>query len=154
MLKEATRYCELIEREGVGAGPELAEQLRLAVAELLVAACGLPSVEPDSDRDVPDVSHQEWHRIYQELGPRLDGDYYWSARPLPFDPERGEPEPTTGSLCDDLADIWKDLTAGLRAREARMTDNDVLWHWKSSFESHWGQHAVDALRVLHALMQA
>ena len=26
-----------------------------------------------------------------------------------------------------------------------MTDNDVLWHWKFSFESHWGQHAVGAL---------
>lgn len=154
MLKEATRYCELIEHEGVVARGDLVEQLRVALGELFVTACRLPTVEPDSDHDVPDVSHQDWHRIYLELGPRLDADYYWSTRPLPFDPARAEPEFTIGSLCDDLADIWQDLTAGLRGRETRMTENDVLWHWKFSFESHWGQHAVDALRVLHALMAA
>lgn len=121
---------------------ELVEQLRLALAELFVAACRLPTVEQDSDHDVPDVSQQERHRIYRELGPRLDADYYWSTGPLPFDPARVEPEPTIGSLCDDLADIWEDLTAGLLGREARMTDNDVLWHWKFSFESHWGQQPL------------
>lgn len=150
MLKEATRYCELIE-EGVVL-PDLVGELRLALAELLVVACRLPAIEPETDHDVPDVSDQEWERTYLTLGPRLAADYYWSVRPLPFEPAQGEPDSTTGSLCDDLADIWRELTAGLRGREAGMAANDVLWHWRFGFESHWGQHAVDALRVLHALM--
>ena len=29
--------------------------------------------------------------------------------------------------------------------------DDVIWHWSSSFETHWGQHAVGAIAALNAL---
>ncbi len=30
--------------------------------------------------------------------------------------------------------------------------NDALWECSFSFETHWGNHATDAIRVLHRLV--
>lgn len=150
MLEEATRYCELVESDGEVSPEDLRDGLLLALTDLLVVAYRLPDAEPDDGEEVPGVAHAEWERIFKHLGSRLEVDLYWSTlQVVPFDPERSDAG--IGSLCDDLADIWRDLVAGLRALSVGISVNEVASEWKSGFESHWGQHAVNALRVLHAL---
>lgn len=150
MLDEATRYCELVESDGEESPEELRDGLLLALAELLVAAYRLPRVDADEGEEVPAVAHSDWERIHQHLGRRLEADLYWATlQVVPFDAEMSDVG--IGSLCEDLADIWRDLVAGLRALRVGVGVNEVAWEWKFGFESHWGQHAVDAVRVLHAL---
>lgn len=152
---EASRYCALIEDEGLR-GASLTNALILALVDLLQVAYRMPAVElaegaPESPDLLPDVSDDEWHQVFRRLGTRLDAGYYWTAGSelLPF--EARAPEPGVGDLRDDLADIWRDLVTGLRGLKSGAAAEDVLWQWQLDFESHWGEHAVDALRVLHAL---
>ncbi len=55
-----------------------------------------------------------------------------------------------GDLDDDLRDIAMDVACGLTIHDQgdAMT---ATWYWRLMFEAHWGAHAVEALRVLHAI---
>ncbi len=70
-------------------------------------------------------------------------EIYWEV----FDPYELD-QPVAGSLSDDLLDVYRDVRGGLALWESRH-DADAIWEWRFSFESHWGDHAVDALRALH-----
>ncbi len=70
---------------------------------------------------------------------------YWEV----FDPFEQD-EPVCCDLIDDLTDIVNDLQYGILEYETGKIGNAVF-EWKLSFDSHWGQHLVDALRVLHAI---
>ena len=55
-----------------------------------------------------------------------------------------------GSLADDLADTYFDLKEGLALQEAGETEpSRVIWEWRFSFDIHWGEHALSALRSLY-----
>ena len=86
----------------------------------------------------------------------------WSATPRPprwsgfgaanlywvmYDPYCDE-APVCGSLDDDFLDTYRDLTRGLRLYDAGHVEA-AGWEWRHSFDWHWGQHAVGALRALH-----
>ena len=70
-----------------------------------------------------------------------------------FDPtDEKENEPTQGWLVDDVADIYADLKEELYKIEQIGTDEaieDGLWQLKFGFTTHWGNHCVNAIRVLH-----
>jgi hypothetical protein len=68
---------------------------------------------------------------------------YWEV----FDPF-AHSEPVGGSLSDDGLDIYKDLRGGLALWDGHSKIAGI-WEWRFFFEIHWGNHAVDALRVLH-----
>jgi hypothetical protein len=74
-------------------------------------------------------------------------DKYWEI----FDPTQQE-EPVSGSLADDLTDIFRDLQKGLAISERGASVSEVLWEWRFSFKFHWGRHAMDALRAIHWLI--
>ncbi len=59
--------------------------------------------------------------------------------------------PVVGDLADDLADIYRDLAAGLALYEAGSVE-DALWHWGFNFQIHWGEHASSAIRALHCYL--
>jgi hypothetical protein len=68
----------------------------------------------------------------------------------PWDPftEEGDKEPL--SLADALADIYGDLMSGLELYDSGRFE-EAAFEWWIAFWSHWGRHAVDAIRVLHLL---
>ena len=75
-------------------------------------------------------------------------DEFWTV----FDPLKlGGEDPVVTTLSDCLADIWRDLKPGLEAMDANREryQNDALWEWTFSFQTHWGRHAIDALRAIH-----
>ncbi len=130
-LLQTLRAPEQVRAEGPRA---LARRLAL----LYAAACDLPlgspgSSEPRRDIDVP-TSFNLGIQLYSTT---LDA----------ADPSSGE---ACGDLDDDLHDIALDLARGLDIHEAGDTPT-ATWLWRFSFESHWGAHAVEALRVLHTL---
>ncbi len=52
-----------------------------------------------------------------------------------------------GSLTDDLSDTYADLQKGLALLD-RGEPEGAVWSWRFSFDAHWGDHLVDALRML------
>ncbi len=56
----------------------------------------------------------------------------------------------SGSLADDLTDIYFELKRGLNMLDAAGMD-EVAHLWEIGFKQHWGQHLVDAERHLYTL---
>jgi hypothetical protein len=91
---------------------------------------------PDLDARFELFSH-----LRDLLGER---DGYW----LEFD-RVGDSAHMTGSLADDLTDIYCELKHGLRLVDSQ--PQRALKGWRDGFEDHWGRHLFDAQRHLSAL---
>ena len=109
----------------------------LALLSLCEKSVRLPKVEPEAE-DIP--VKKDW-----SFAPFGTEHCYWEI----FDPETRE-EPVACSLWDDGEDIGNELMEGCRLFEAGRPQ-EALWHWKFSFETHWGHHAFGALRALYAI---
>lgn len=136
---EAHQFCDFI---GRASSLDLVERLRHARMRLLAlyeAGCMLPTVEPPEGFDA---------------GPRAETpagwpgfgkfDSYWEV----FDPYVEEAL-VAGSLSDDVLDVYLDIRQGLDLWASSAPPAAAIWEWKFGLESHWGDHAVDALRALH-----
>ena len=148
----AEEYCALV--EAPPADPDALHAALLDVlARLYAAALALPLVEPENkDLLLDRPTNDEWTTIYAGLRDVLGWlEYYRSIEPYPVE---ADDEPSTGSLADDLADIWRDVKQGLLALESGTAETDVVWNWRDDFGAHWGRHAVDALAALHKLAWA
>ena len=139
----AAAYCGLIEASGAASTPWLVQ-----VADLLprlhaaVLSLGLTDDE-DVEPLTPDLDAR--FELYTHLRELLgDRDGYW----LEFD-RVGEHRMMTGSLADDLTDIYCELKHGLRVHERH--PHLVGRGWYHGFAAHWGQHLVDAVRHLSSL---
>jgi hypothetical protein len=140
---EAELFAQWAESNMQG-GPDGALAALQRIARLYVAGLQLPESDVgDFDEDAFRVSQTEWREVFNRSA-ILEIDYYNACEPnLDADPEY-----LVGSLADDIADIYCDVCTGLRMYRAghRL---DAAWHWRFSFQSHWGSHAADAIRVLH-----
>ena len=114
----------------------------------------IPDLDPDA-ADLPDtarLTHEQWKEVFDQIQVALDVDYYWTI--TPFDFSGAERVELVGIVADDLADIYRDMKEGLDLLAAGESENDVVWEWRYGFCSHWGKHAVDALRIIHAHVAA
>ena len=152
---EAERYCSLVERAESFERENVALALASALSDVLAAAARLPHVQP-SEADLPGrPTFEDWERCFSALQ-RVLGDWneYWSTLAAfveygPLD-EADHEHAVAKGLVDDLADVWQDLKHGLVALDLGAGENDVTWEWRFGFYQHWGRHATEALRVLHA----
>lgn len=136
-VRAANDFCEF-----VSSVDELGVHERLASARerllvLYAAGAQLPHVEKETDRQAPTYPIPERWAGFE------GHDLYWEV----FDPYECA-EPVAGSLEDDVLDIYGDVRRGLWFWD-KGDMADAVWEWRSSFECHWGDHAVDALRALH-----
>jgi hypothetical protein len=102
-------------------------------------------VDEDDERPEPDdVTDAEWKTVFKR-GAELPFDSYWAAlQPHEFDEEQ---RLRVDSLSDDLADTYRDVLRGLRAyRAARL--GDASHEWRFGHQSHWGQHAANAVAAI------
>lgn len=144
----AEAYCALVEHVEDAERGALVERLAVLLPQLIHAASRLPVLEPDPDTDVPEISHGDWMSRFSALNAKL-GEHadYWTTMRVHGD---AEPEVVNLSLADDLADIWRDLAGGLAVLSANGATSDAVWEWRFNFRNHWGTHAVEALRAIHA----
>ena len=138
----ATRYIDVIDTPSQDQ-VEYLTRIEELLAKLVASAHDLPQVEPTtSEPDSQNIAPPAG--LVDALG---DADIYWDV----LDPTSlaQTPEVTAGSLTDDLGDIYIDLKRGLQLWDSG-NERDALWEWRFRFHSHWGMHAVNALRVVHA----
>lgn len=120
---------------------ETIQELMRLLMKLYLAGLDLPDCECDADDErCGDADATVSVRIDKAIP-----DCYWEV----YDP-RVEEKPVCGSLTDDLSDIARDLRRGMRAYDAGNIGSAVF-EWKLMLDCHWGDHALGALRALHAL---
>jgi hypothetical protein len=137
-VQKATEFCTFIPQAAMLPLGDRMSVARRHLLALYTAALSLPSVEP-TDAAEPARSPEapsDWRGFEKH-------ETYWEV----FDPYELA-DPVAGSLSDDLLDVYRDVRRGLALWEARQHAN-AIWEWRFFFESHWGDHAVDALRALH-----
>jgi hypothetical protein len=139
----ANRYCRLIEASGMGATPWLGEVADL-LPRLHAAVLSLEGAEGEDEEPLtPDLDAR--FELYSHLRGLLgERDGYW----LEFD-RMGEHRAMTGSLADDLTDIYCELKHGLRVED--LHPHLARRCWYLGFANHWGQHLTDAERHMAVL---
>ncbi len=141
LVAVARQYCSLIDRIPAQGGDDWLLPLCGLLPRLHAAVAAL---QDTGGRDIPlelsdlDSRFDLFSRLHRELGRR---DSYW----LEFDQHS-----MSGSLADDLTDIYFELRRGLQLLDALDAD-DVAHLWQAGYRQHWGQHLVDAERHLYSL---
>ena len=114
---------------------------RRLLARLIAGVVELPRERADSE--APDIPAEDQRRVFERFG-RLPFNYYSEC----FDPlVVPAEEPVVADLADDLADVWRDVKAGLLRYDAG-DEAGAAWHWTLHFSAHWGLHATAALYAL------
>lgn len=145
MVEVANDYCALIEHRGDPPGTWL-ETLFGLMPRLHSAVTALSSYNTGDEVPLPRVDLDQRFELYSRLRKLLGArDSYW----LEFDALPEEVH-MTGSLADDLTDIYFDLRHGLEMLDAAWPQR-AAQIWQATYRVHWGQHLVDAERHLYAL---
>ena len=138
------QYCDWVEAEPLDLIKELF-RARVLLAKLYAAALMFPENKDFilAEKEAPNIINIDIvHKRLREL----PFQYYWETLDLfSVAPEA----PGVGDITDDLVDIYRDLKEGLWYFENNLT-TDAAFHWKLSFDAHWGGHAVNALQALHS----
>ena len=143
MAEVATDYCNLIERAAVN-DPDWLQQMAAVLPRLHAAVAALEPEKGDINHSMSpdlDARFELFAHLREMLGNR---DGYW----MEFDVAQDE-QGMSGSLADDLTDIYCELKHGLRLLEQE--PQRAFEDWRCGFQMHWGQHLVDAERHLYEL---
>ena len=144
LISTAREFCTWCRSEPGTASAE-GQKAHSLLARLYADALSLDEpVKYDSDIEAPSVSNEEWKEVYARAA-ALPFQHYSSY----FDPSEVPPEDhEIGDLADDIADIYRDLSAGLALIDAGYVA-EAQWGLRFSFLTHWGRHASGAIRALH-----
>jgi hypothetical protein len=151
----ADQFCFLVDSARNMNRGDLALKIYQLLPSLIGEAIGLPDLESSeygnhAERKKARMSQEHWSELYSLLKEKF-GD--WNLYSQVFDPTKDR-EAIRGSLADDIADIYRDLKEGLILHDSNLAPpNEILWNWRSLFYSHWGPHAMDALRTIHFLLE-
>jgi hypothetical protein len=145
----AATFCDLIEHVHEHTTEETIGRLLSLLPRLLQEATELPALEPLTDVEAPEIGHDLGSERFAAINAVLgEKSAYWTTIGVQAAPE--PPDVVYWWVADDLADIWRDLSGGLQLLAAGGPVADVVWEWRCTFETHWGAHAIEALRALHA----
>jgi hypothetical protein len=148
VAREFTSWCRS------SAGPDAVANARTALIHLVNlyrAGLSLPMDPPcGEDGTRPVIEHlPDARSTVLEHFRSLPFQYYSEVyNPQPV----GSEEPVVGDIHDDLLDIYVDVAKGLAIHDHGDIEN-ADWEWQFSFKTHWGAHAVSAIRVLHCWLE-
>ena len=149
LLKVAAEYCSLIEQVDDNEQDIFPSLIRILPRLHASMQAFVDNKEADCDIQDADLDarFELFSRLRQLLG---DRDGYW----LEFDVRSNE-ECKSGSLADDLTDIYCELKSGLLSLEENTKDQDAaIDDWRCGFKVHWGKHLVDAEKHLYDLQSS
>ena len=144
-IRTASAFCEWCEHPKNTDAQELRVEAMRQISGLYAAALELPVCElPDTGHEADVIPSAFKNQIFKSFG-ALPVNYYREV----FDPSLDNDDPPSiGDVADDLTDMYCDVLSGLSLFE-RGHETDALWHWRFTFDAHWGRHATSALHALH-----
>ncbi len=151
--EKAQEFCLPVESYARFSRKEFLSRIHTSLVDLYAAALRLPEVEweePVGGSLSAEVRHQTvYEPTYRALLGKLGDTATYTEI---FDPFENS-APISGSLADDLADIYADLKDGLRILEQTRSVTSAVWDWRFSFMHHWGiHHLADALKAISWLL--
>jgi uncharacterized protein DUF5063 len=144
----AQRYCRLVTDHRAIPPKRLLANLHQLIPALYASGLRLPTSTTAGDGKHRKLTHREWFQLFRGLRARLGNrDSYREV----FDGyDRKDRDVVRGSLADDLADIFRDLSNGLQCWRAGDRKNAIR-EWRFGVDYHWGEHATSAMRALYWL---
>jgi len=130
------------------------------VSRVIAAAYQLPiienAVDAVDDEDIDAISREEWRQVYERVSKAFrERTCYWTFLQSDSDEDRvaGKGELVSGSLGDDLADIYDALKPILSVwrRQPELLNDSLVNSIRDSFEATWWIDASAALRILHRI---
>jgi len=146
----AEQFFKLIEQETKLDNHEYRCQLHQSLSELYTQSWKLPNLDLQFDSDIKDqLKESNTKDIGKKISEKLGENTIYYEVFDPFHPE--EDEPTQGWLVDDLTDIYREIKNGILKIENGNPKyiEDGIWDIIFGRNSHWGNHAINALRALH-----
>jgi uncharacterized protein DUF5063 len=144
----AQRYCSIVESARSLERADFLLQVYRTLPEMIREAIALPEIElrGQDNEATEQISRDQWFALKDSLKGKFgDWDLYWVV----YDPTT-EKKAVCGSLADDVADIYRDVReASLLPGDSRRDNQDVIWEFRLAFHTHWGMHAMSALKTLH-----
>ncbi len=150
ILVIARSYCHLIEhcdQDNEVWLARIAAILPQLHAAFFRASAGAKMDWDDGAEEESDL--EDRFALYVQLKALLgENDPYW----LEYD-GGSDLQSMTGSLADDLTDIYCELKQGLDnlKQSSQPSPRRVLRGWRRGYRMHWGQHLLDAERHLYSL---
>lgn len=147
IIQTAQAFCDLIE-DLDEVSPAWLEQMNRLLPQLHVAVTGLCDRTGREGRFCSPPDLDDRFELFTRLRTLLgDKDPYW----MEFD-MAADGQVMSGSLADDLTDIFCELKRGLEMLEKWPEEhNRALDTWSCGYRVHWGQHLMDAQRHLYSL---
>jgi len=131
-------------------------QLQHLLLEIYSNAMNLKTIELESNVEYQEkLNDQEFEAIKISTSNSLGQiQAYWVI----FDPTEnvfGEEKGVMGDLLDDIMDIYKDLKYQLMIFDLNTVDSieNAVWGFKFDFWHHWSNHAIDAMRTIHYVIE-
>lgn len=142
----AQQYCALVETLD-RPDRDWLEQLSCLLPRIHAAVIGLGEMPRLNSSQGCSSDFERRFDLYTHVRHLLgDRDHYH----LEFDP--GGASDMSGSLADDITDIYFELRRGLDVLDQAPDHlRDAAAVWRNGFRWHWGQHLVDAERHLYEL---
>lgn len=121
------------------------------LAAVYIAAIRLPKFSPTTNQLVlSSYPQSERDRVIKAVSSIAGTDgVYWIVLE-----EEQERNPVQIPVTDDIADIYCILREAIQARNAGSSLPDIGCEVKADFETHWGEHATNAMKVLHQMVFA
>jgi Domain of unknown function (DUF5063) len=144
----ATNFLETVDSSSELERDTFLASVSRCLAELYSSALYLPAVEPETAAvDETPFATAQWAELFQSIKEKIGPlDAYWAV----FDSAEEE-APVQGSLAGDISEIYYDLRQNFQLEEKQISRADLLWELRESFREHWGRHAIEALKAIHAL---
>lgn len=143
MTEIARDFCAHVESFDAGQIDDWLHRMATMLPRLHEAARELGKMQSVNihERNPEDEGRFElFTRLYEALGERDGYNYEFDAR----DGHR-----LSGSLADDITDIYFDLKRGLELLDQYPAEPAIAASdWQQSFEFHWRHHLIDAERQL------
>ncbi|MDD7986083.1 DUF5063 domain-containing protein [Lentisphaera marina] len=149
LVTAAQNFCDWAENEPTDTENEARiglQNMSLLYAALLgLAGLDLPDEEDfHSEKRIP---IDQWRNVYDRFDSLPVTSYVDVINPLQSDDELIRTD-----IQEELADIYQDVAEGLELYRSGLK-NDGLWHWRLTFEYHWGRRLLSVMNTLHAYFE-
>ena len=146
MLETVREYCRVIESIGEEGNRDWLKKVFRLLPQLHAAIAVQAGQEGKNGKPVEanlEIRFELFSKLHKLLGER---DAYW----MEYDTAHTDQD-KSGSLADDLTDIYCELKHGLSLLDAQEDPGRILGNWRQGYRVHWGRHLVDAERHLYEL---
>lgn len=146
----ANEYCNILENSGRSSGLQLLRVEQKLLPLLYYKTLMIAGFDPVNDEPVEKfVTETDWENICQRVIGKLgEANDFLEV----FDARMADSEgPVTGSIAENLTDIYQDLKDYLINYNIGTTEimNDALWECLENFRLYWGQKLVNTIRAVH-----